>query len=478
MMGKRGAKTSDGPNKKSAILGKAQGGHVQMTRWLGSDSSSSTSTSSLATMLIDKWSWGLISAPMVQQIAKCAVDDGASHPDVVALSALGKSGTYQQNIYAELIRKLPPPKLSSSLSLIDVWMKKGPFSRHQVSHPILLPHEMFAALFEHYPHVFNNTICGGASNPPSKFWRSMADHPQYQDHPAKLRANHIDKCIPLTLHADGVPIAGVGKSWSKSVDIYSWTSLLSSGSTLTTQFLIYIMYSSLRIKEDGKDMFRTLDKKIAWSLYWLFIGKWPERDENNQEMHYPKKGKELAGGYYATLWGVRGDLEFMYKHFNFPWFTSATPCGICQANTSDKPWTDVRSTAAWKATVHTNAAWKAMHHDCNPIWCVPGMGIQSYIPDAMHVLHLGCYQRVFGSVLHYMTHHHLPGSPEENVQQVWGRILQYYREPFIIDTACMCSTCHTNSCSSTTCNAIVADIAHMCYTSMDRTTTLKSNFEI
>ena len=427
-MGKRAAQSSDGTNKRSSILGKAIGGHMQKARWSADESSSSTSTSSLATMLIDKWSWGLISAPLLQHIAKCAVDDGANHPELVALSRIGNYGNYPQNCHADLSRHLAPPKLSSSLTLIDVWMKKGPFCRHQVSHPILLPHEVFAAIFEHYPDVFHNSLCGGTKNPTAKFWSSMDGHPQYVDHPVKLRDNHHDKCIPITLHADGVPIAGVGKSWSKSVDCYSWTSLLSTGSTVETQFLIYIMYSSLRIKEDGKDMYAAFHKKLAWSLYWLFVGKWPTRDENNNELHYTNKGTPLAGGYYATLWGVRGDLEFMYKHFNFPWFNSANPCGICKANTSDRPWTDIRSTAAWKASVFTNSAWKAAHPDANPLWSLPGMGIESYIPDAMHVLHLGCYQKVFGSILQYITHHHLPGNPDDNVEQVWEKICKYYKE--------------------------------------------------
>jgi hypothetical protein len=48
--------------------------------------------------------------------------------------------------------------------------------------------------------------------------------------------------------------------------------------------------------------------------------------------------------------------------------------------------------------------------------------------DAMHVLHLGCYQYVFGSCLALLTHHHMPAAPEQNLEVIWGHIKQYYKD--------------------------------------------------
>ena len=364
---------------------------------------------------------------MVQQIAECAVRDGCSHRDVVALSKLGSSGAYPSNINAELIRKLQPPPIKSAMSRMEVWVKNK-FHRHKVTHPIMLPHELFATLYSQHRDIFDKVICGGESNPPSKFWTSVAAHPMYESHPAKLRDNHVHKCIPLTVHGDGVGISGVGKAWQRSIDAWSWTSLLSSGSTIDTQFLIYLMYPTSRIKEEGYDMCAVFERKLAWSLYWLFVGKWPTRDDQNRLMDYDGMGTDLAGGFYATLWGIRGDLEFMYKHFNFPWYHSGSPCGCCKANSGDKPWTDIRENSSWKSSVYTNAAWKLEHPGANALWSLPGMGIVSYILDAMRVLHLGCYQKVYGSILKYLSHHHLPGSPDENAQVLWSTIKRYYKD--------------------------------------------------
>lgn len=58
------------------------------------------------------------------------------------------------------------------------------------------------------------------------------------------------------------------------------------------------------------------------------------------------------------------------------------------------------------------------------------MGIQSFIPDVLHVFHLGAYQRSFGSIIKYLTHHKLPGSIDENIEVVWSEIKAAYEALF------------------------------------------------
>ena len=53
------------------------------------------------------------------------------------------------------------------------------------------------------------------------------------------------KCIPLALHGDGVPVTGIGKSWSKSVDVWSWCSCLVRRTTLESNFVIICIYAML-----------------------------------------------------------------------------------------------------------------------------------------------------------------------------------------------------------------------------------------
>jgi len=49
-------------------------------------------------------------------------------------------------------------------------------------------------------------------------------------------------------------------------------------------------------------------------------------------------------------------------------------------------------------------------------------------PDWMHTKHLGCDKLAYASVLHVLCYQLLPGSPEENVDEVWAERLSYYRE--------------------------------------------------
>ena len=45
--------------------------------------------------------------------------------------------------------------------------------------------------------------------------------------------------LPVNLHGDAVPTVGCGKIWSKMLQAYSWTCLLSKGSTKQRSFFIW-----------------------------------------------------------------------------------------------------------------------------------------------------------------------------------------------------------------------------------------------
>eukprot|EP00969_Alexandrium_andersonii_P195699 8645728-Alexandrium_andersonii.AAC.1 len=55
-------------------------------------------------------------------------------------------------------------------------------------------------------------------------------------------------CIPLALHGDGVPVSGVGKAWSKSLDVYSWCSLLGKGCTVQSNYIIVALFTKLAVQ--------------------------------------------------------------------------------------------------------------------------------------------------------------------------------------------------------------------------------------
>jgi hypothetical protein len=204
--------------------------------------------------------------------------------------------------------------------------------------------------------------------------------------------------------------------------------MLGVGNTLMTNFLIYAIFMKLVIKAADKDVFATFSKMLYWSLYWLYEGVWPLRDVNGNKLG-GKAGRPLADGYFAVLWGIRGDLDHMAKCFGFPYHNNLQPCACCQANNSTLPWTDFHpERASWIPTVWNNKDWWASHAARHPLFRLPGVGILAFIPDVMHCMHLGIFQYTYGSVLEFMTTHMLGGEASDNLMTVWISIKKYYKD--------------------------------------------------
>ena len=421
----------------------APGGHAQKRKWAAETSDSPNVQSELVSLLLKKWAWGQATAPFIQQVCECAVKDGLVHPKVRELASMGSHGMYPNNCHAELTRKLPTSPMMSALSTISLSFKKSAMCISHGQHAILLPHQVFACIWEHHREEFVRRLCGGDYNNIKKFWKGMRTHPAYGDHPVASRPDRDTHCIPISMHGDGVAVSGISRAWAKSVDAYSWNSLLSQGSTTDMNFLIFIYYPKLVIEHEAMNAHALFFKKLAWSLYWLLLGRWPLRDENNRaytaaDPEYQKAGRPLASGFYGCLWTLRADLEHMFKQFGFPAAcgSSTNPCGLCECNKSDKPWTDGRAEAAWRITVHSNQSWKASHPAANPIFQLPGVGILCFMPDAMHTLHLGCYQWFLGSVIKYLVDFAMPESKEANLDTLVKHIKGYYKEHGATITTC------------------------------------------
>ena len=376
---------------------------------------------------------GHFPATLVQEIAQATIESGAKEPFLLKLGGLGSSGRLPQHCQSDLLRILPQTRVNEALSQVGVCVAKPPSGFAQVQHEMLLPHELFSMMYTHHRGAFVQRLLGGSEARVGEFWAAMADHPAYRAHPVARRPDHIEKAIPIAVHGDGVPVAGIGKSWSKSMDTYSWCSLLCTGPTSAFLFVIYAMYTKLAVNLPNRNFVEQFFNLLRWSLYWLYLGVWPLRDVRGQP--YPegselaaKAGKPLAQGYYACLWVLRADLEHMAKAYQFPYWNQANPCGLCQADRAGRPWTDTRPSAAWRDTTWaSNAAWRAATPSRHVLFDLPGCGIYLYMPDVMHTLHLGLYQYYIGSVLELMVFLMMPNRPENNMAVVWEMIHAYYK---------------------------------------------------
>ena len=440
------ASSSSGPPPSKRPRVEARGGRNQKAKWEAEEQALANplQKSKLAEYLLDRWCWGSLSTPVLQQIAAAAVADGVSHPDVVFLSKLGSSGRYPNNMYKELSSRLKRTPLDEAVDNFRVWQKKSNKPPIQGNQKILLPHRAFACLYKNHFDVFKANVLGGSVDEPARFWDAVKNTDAYKNHPVSKRGTHRTKAIPLALHGDGVTTSGVGKSWAKSCDAYSWRSCLSrAADALTSNFMIWMFFGKLLVEHGNMNCFKAFERKLTWSLYWLFLGRHPSRDEFGNE--YDKDSPEgkraheevfLADGYFGVLWILQGDLDHMTKAWGFRnsgaigQYSHPCACCNCDGNDAGRPWTDARlDVAKWLETVFTNATWQAAFPDRSHIFkFLPGLGIEQYMPDLMHVLHLGCYQYVFGSVMALLTHHHMPGSPDKNAEVLWGHIKQFYKD--------------------------------------------------
>ena len=102
---------------------------------------------------------------------------------------------------------------------------------------------------------------------------------------------------------------------------------------------------------------------LAWSMDCLYSGLWPSRDHRGVAYHpqskeYKKANSPLAGGFYCTLVGLCGDLDYFAKFLSMPHWVSHNPCGWCGCTKlGPLTWKDSRETAPWRATVHTTSSW-------------------------------------------------------------------------------------------------------------------------
>ena len=112
------------------------------------------------------------------------------------------------------------------------------------------------------------------------------DHPACQGHPVREMEDHTKHCIPIMIHGDGVPVAGLGKAWSKSAEIISWSSLLAHGPTLLTHYVAFFMYKLLMTQAGMRTCWRIL----CWSLECLASGVWPHSDHDG--IRYPAASKQ------------------------------------------------------------------------------------------------------------------------------------------------------------------------------------------
>ena len=81
----------------------------------------------LANRLLDLWSWGHLSTPVVQYLAEAGVQDGLRQDNIQKLAGIGSQGVHAGNTRRDLLRVFPvanvPLPLEIRVPYIDVKLR-------------------------------------------------------------------------------------------------------------------------------------------------------------------------------------------------------------------------------------------------------------------------------------------------------------------------------------------------------------------
>ena len=238
----------------------------------------------LAEHLLDKWSWGDMSAQDAQTIAQLVMDDFDKQRDTAKLRALanaGCQGKYKNKCYQAVLKIA-----ERGLRLADPFLARFPFKAPWTSvlQAVLLPHILFSNIYHQYAATWRKSVCP-SEDVLERFWTDMVDsgNPNVRGVLTRRR-NWKRRCVPLAVHGDGVPVTGVGKGWTQTVTNWSWYSLVATGvATVDALFFIYAMYDKMRVH--AKDLTGTAHHfflVLKWSFDIMWKGVFPSHNYMGQ----------------------------------------------------------------------------------------------------------------------------------------------------------------------------------------------------
>ena len=382
--------------------------------------------SQIPQVLLSKHFWKGMSAADIQQICAGFVAGGEKHADVIKMASLGNWGRNPNHIREDLERALPPSLLSQALKTIQVPFKAGVDQMKEHPVAIVQPHVAFHLLYHHRRTCFFRIFMNGSTANLQRFWDDMEDHPNLKDHPCTQRTNYKQLAVPIEVHFDGIPVTAIGRKAAQSAIGYSWKSMAVMGNPAMLRMLIGFLWKSMCIKE-GKVSQDRFWLHVCYSLYWLYMGVWPWVDEHDAPLRNAKQG-ELADGFFCPISSICSDLVEVEGELGLNSATSGRPCVLCNADEGGAHWNQLRPNAAWMRTIWTANLWRARMTHRHRLLGQPGVSALSYAGDLMHNKHLGSDQRDYGSTIKLLTHHLMPGTPEQNIEAFMEHLKTAYTD--------------------------------------------------
>lgn len=276
-------------------------------------------------------------------------------------------------------------------------------------------------------------ICGCFSNTQTCSFSANQHFLFQQTNITNIHSLVVRFALPYAIHGDAVASIRTGRSGSKSLDVYSWHGLLGRGGTLLVKHLMVSIFKCSVVAG-------TMDaiwKILLWSLHWMFLGLWPDRDWDDKI--YGKNTAEgqlalsnLAGGFFAVPWTIKGDLKFFHEDLNMKKWDAASPCDDCDCHREEHGDDGMRHLnfgvrAPWKRTLLTPTQWIARNPNRHALFLkFLFLSHMNRAWDELHVMYLGVNQTLLGTVLWILVYKCLDGTPSDNLAIVWSLIKDAY----------------------------------------------------
>ena len=134
--------------------------------------------------------WGLVSPQLLQKVMALYAADlkllEAGKLDlngIEKLAKIGTNGTLPNCCWRDLKAILPAVKLPSP-KVVLFPLKHTNLGRFAQRLPLLLPHTLFAAIYNHFPEMWQKIVYPGALTC-QRFWKAVSGSPQFAQHDVK-----------------------------------------------------------------------------------------------------------------------------------------------------------------------------------------------------------------------------------------------------------------------------------------------------
>ena len=381
-------------------------------------------------LLIELWALGLMSAKILHEIGRAAMQV-APRPPMAMLAGLGK-GHYHRDLSAKLRlgRNNVPQPYMAKLLLRDGSTR--PPTQVEQEYPILFPHEFLSNMHDNHFSEFQKYCVG--SEPLAAFWNEIpATDNRLIGHPVRHIPNYQDTVIPLRLHGDGVPIA---RTRGRSLDCVSLSSMVGfRGSSWDSKWLLFGIVDGAKLKqrEHGTSTMDRVWVIIQWCFRVLLSGCWPALDWERKPFtgwRWERRGQPLAGNYRFAMFEIACDLDYACNYLSLQHFGHGThPCFRCNGNRTTMPISDLRMEAAWRRHCVDIPTWYFMPK--HSLFADPqvGMNVFHLALDVLHVMDLGVLQHICASCIYLLVFDsNLRGQFEDKANTVWRALAHAYEE--------------------------------------------------